>query len=336
MKLNNTFLKNMKLFKLVEYNHSCNKVIKLVKKLDDNEVNETNVIDILGNTSTTRALVNDLKIALHSEHYSIWCLSYYGVNSFTIEKLKETFEDINILATRINELPTLGFHKSTIDKIKKSIDDLKLNQKEQLENEIIKVIENNEPIINRELKLIIFNEHYDVDSRMFDSLINSMLARKIIINTISGYKIKHFSLKEYLSVSTKAIDKIILARCNGKTLEEIGKELNISRERVRQKVTKRIVELPIFVNEEKYFRIQNEYNLTEKVANILGFDILTWNYINLKYDIKIPEKNAIDYLKENNLCDSDIGSKVFKEYNMLIIDNEIVKDDFIELFIRFT
>jgi len=92
VELNKSFLKNMKLFRLVEYNHSCIKVKKLVKELDNNEVNEANVIDILGDTATTRAMVGDLKIVLNSEHYSVWCLSYYGVNSFTIEKLKEEFK----------------------------------------------------------------------------------------------------------------------------------------------------------------------------------------------------------------------------------------------------
>lgn len=333
--MNKAFLKNMKLFKLVEYNHSCNKVIKLVRELDDNEVNGINAIDILGDTPTTRALVKDLKIALNSEHYSIWCLSYYGVNTFTVEKLKEAFQDINIMVARINDLHSLGLHDSTINKIKMLIDNLKLNQKENLENEIIRVIDDKEPITNRELKMVIFNKYYDVDSRIFDSLIDSMLSRNVIINTLSGYKIKHFSLEEYLCDSTEEIDKIILDRCNGKTLEEIGNELNISRERVRQKVAKRIIELPIFNKEKEYFLIRNEYALTKKVVCILGFDILIWNYINLKYGGVVPEKNAIDYLKENNICDSDEGRKVFKEYNLLVIDNEIVEDNFIELFIRF-
>ena len=199
VKLNKAFLKNMKLFKLVEYNHSCNKVIKLIKELDNNEVTEVSAINILGDTPTTKTLIKDLKIALNSEHYSIWCLSYYGVNTFTVEKLKETFEDINIMVARINDLHSLGLHDSTINKIKMLIDDLRLNQQGNLENEIIKVIENKEPITNRELKMLIFNKYYDVDSRMFDSLIDSMLARKVITNTISGYKIKHFSIKNLLN-----------------------------------------------------------------------------------------------------------------------------------------
>ena len=40
--LNKSFLKNMKLFKLVEYNHSYRKIIKLVKELGDDEANENN------------------------------------------------------------------------------------------------------------------------------------------------------------------------------------------------------------------------------------------------------------------------------------------------------
>lgn len=333
--MNESFLKNMKLFKLVEYNHSCMKVVKLVEELDENEVNEVNIIEILGNTPTTRALVNDLKIALSSEHYSVWCLSYYGVNSFTIEKIKKVFEDINVMASRIKELPSLGLHDSTINKLMMLIDDLRLNQKGNLENEVIRIIESKQPIINRELKTIIFNKYYDVDSKMFDSLIDSMLSRKMIVNTISGYRIKKFSLEEYLSGSTKKIDHVILDRCNGKTLEEIGNELNLTRERVRQKVAKRILQLPIFDKEKEYFQIRNIYNLTKKDASILGFEISIWNYINLKYGGVAPEKNVIDYLKDNNLCDTDLGHKVFKEYHLLVIDKEIVEDDFIDLFVRF-
>ena len=333
--LNKLFLKNMKLFKLVEYNHSYRKIIKLVKELGDVEANESNALDILGDTPTTRALVNDFGLALHSDHYSLWCLTYYGINSFTIEKLKDEFEDINIMVPRLNDLPALGLHDSTINKIMLLINDLRLNQKGNLENEFLRIIEEKEPIQNRELKTLIFNKYYDVDSKMFDSLIDSMLARKVIINTISGYKIKHFSLVDYLSESNEEIDNVVLDRCNGKTLDEIGSQLNLTKERVRQMVAKRILQFPVFNKEKEYFQIRSVYSFSKNDAEILGFEIPLWNYINLKYSHLNPEKNAIDYLKDNNLCDTERGRKVFKEYRLLVVDNQIVEDDFIELFIRF-
>ncbi len=333
--LNKAFLKNMKLFKLVEYNHSYRKIVKLVNELGDDEVNDTKVLDILGDTPTTRALLNDIGIALLSEHYSLWCLTYYGVNSFTIEKLKDEFEDINIMALRINELPSLGLHDLTINKIMSLINDLRLNQKGNLENELLKIIEKNEPIQNRVLKSMIFSKYYDVDSKMFDSLVNSMLTRNVISNTIGGYKIKHFSLIDYLNKSGEEIDKVVLDRCVGKTLNEIGVELNLTRERVRQKFSERILQLPVFNKEKEYYQIQSSYSLSKKDAEILGFEIPVWNYINLKYNIPNSDKNAIDYLKDNNLCDTEKGRKVFKEYKLLVVDNQIVDDNFIGLFIRF-
>lgn len=333
--MNKAFLKNMKLFKLVEYNHSYRKIVKLVNELGDDEVNEIKALDILGDTPTSRALVNDMRIALHSDHYSLWCLTYYGVNSFTIEKLKDEFEDINIMVPRINDLPSLGLHDSTINKIMLLINDLKLNQKGNLEHEVLRIIENNEPIQNRELKTLIFSKYYDVDSRMFDSLIDSMLSRNVIINTITGYKIKHFSLVDYLNESNEEIDKVVLDRCNGKTLDEIGAELNLSKERVRQKISKRILQLPVFNKEQDYFQIRSSYTFSRKDAEILGFEIPVWNYITLKYSNLTPEKNAIDYLKDNNLCDTEKGRSVFKEYKLLVVDNQIVEDDFLGLFIRF-
>lgn len=333
--MNKSFLKNMKLFTLVEYNHSYRKIIKLIEKLGDVEVNECNALDILGDTPTTRALVNDLGIALNSEHYSLWCLIYYGINSLTVEKLKDNFEDINVMVTRINELPSLGLHEPTINKIMSLVSELGLSQISFLEDELLSIIEEKQPIQNKELKLLIFNKYYDVDSKMFDSLIDSMLSRKVIINTISGYKIKNFSLVEYLNESKLEIDKVVLDRCNGKTLEEIGNEMNLTRERVRQKISKRIFQLPIFDKEKKYLKIQTSYAFSKKDVEILGFDLQLWNYIDLKYDDINPEKNAIDYLKDNNLCDTEQGIKVFKEYRLLVVDNQIVEDNFISLFIRF-
>lgn len=75
--------------------------------------------------------------------------------------------------------------------------------------------------------------------------------------------------------------------------------------------------------------------LSKKDAEILEFEIPIWNYISLKYSDLSPEKNVIDYLKDNNLCDTEKGRKVFKEYRLLVVDNQIVKDDFIDLFVRF-
>ena len=333
--LNKSFLKNMKLFKLVEYNHSYRKIIKLVKELGDDEANENNSLAILGDTPTSRALVNDFGLALNSDHYSLWCLTYYGVNSFTIEKLRDEFEDINIMVPRLNDLPALGLHDSTISKIMLLISDLRLNQKGALENELLRIIEENEPIQNIELKTIIFNKYYDVDSKMFDSLIDSMINRKVIVNTISGYKIKHFSLVEYLNESNEEIDSVVMDRCKGRTLDDIGIEVNLTRERVRQKIAKRILQLPVFNKEKEYFRIRSLYSFSKKDAEILEFEIPIWNYISLKYNDLSPEKNVIDYLKDNNLCDTEKGRKVFKEYRLLVVDNQIVEDDFIDLFVRF-
>lgn len=333
--MNRAFLKNMKLFKLVEYNHSYKKIIKLIKALGDVEATTVNVLEVLGDTPKIRELVNDLSIAFNSEHYSLWCLTFYGVNSYTIENLKNEFEDVNIMVPRIHDLPSLGLHDLTINKIMMLINDLKLNQKSDLESEILRIVEEKQPIQNRELKIRIFEKYYDVDSKMFDSLIDSMINRKIIINTISGYKIKRLSLVEYLSESSEEIDKIVLDRCNGKTLEEISSHLNITRERVRQKTAKRILNLPVFDKENEYFKIRSTYKLLKKDAEILGFELPVWNYISMKYGTFIPEKSAIDYLKDNNLCDTEKGRKVFKEYKLLVVDNQIVEDNFIDLFIRF-
>lgn len=333
--MNKCLLKNMKLFKLVEYNHSYRKIIKLVKELGNREASEDLIYEILGDTSSVRSIIGDLNIVYNSNHYSLWCLSYYGVNSFTIERLKNEFDDLNILSTRINDLSSLGVHKTTLNKILRGINDLKLNRKSQLEQEIMKIIEANEPITNCDLKTIIFNKYFDVDSNMFDSLIDSMLSRRLITNNISGYKICHFDLDTYLMQSSNEIDNIIYDCCNGKTFETCGQDKGLTGKKVRQKVENRIQRLPIFDNEKEYLQLQKKYKFMKEDIIILKMDLILWKYVNLKYGTESPEKDVIDYLKENNLCDTEIGEKVFYNHELIIIDNEIVKNDFIDIFIRF-
>ena len=108
---------------------------------------------------------------------------------------------------------------------------------------------------------------------MFDSLIDSMINRKVIVNTISGYKIKHFSLVEYLNESNEEIDSVVMDRCKGRTLDDIGIEVNLTRERVRQKIAKRILQLPVFNKEKEYFRIRSLYSFSKKDAEILELHI---------------------------------------------------------------
>ncbi|MEG1739257.1 MAG: hypothetical protein RR266_02255 [Bacilli bacterium] len=325
----------MKLFELVDYNHPLRKLGMLVKKLGDRSYTVPLIYESLGETQIANAIVRDLNIIDNSDHYSLWCLSYYGVNSLVIYKLKDYFYDLDMMAIQIIDLHRIGFHDTNIKKIKNAINDLRLNVKCELEADIINIIKSNEPLTNIYLKNIIFNKYHDVNTVLFNSLIDSMIERNLISYNIDGYKIKRIDIKTCLEESTNEKDKCILIRCNGKTLKDCSIEFGLSGERVRQLISKQILKLPVFYKEKDYFAISQKYDLRKNDAEVLEFDMILWNYVSLKYGKANSEKNVIDYLKDNDMCDSDVGKRLFAIYHLIVIDNEIVCDDFIHLFTRY-
>ncbi len=333
--LTDSHKKNIKLFDLVDYNNSFRKILKLVKEAGDNEVNEEIVYSILGKTPTTEKIARSLDIPYLKKNYSLWCLLYYDVTAHSIEKLKKSFSNLNALAMRKHELEMTGLHEATINRIILAINELELEKDNDIENEIAEIVRKCEPISNQSLKSIVFSKYYNIDSKMLDDLFESMIAKNIMVYDLSGYRIKRNYLLEYLQNSATLDDQLVYERCLGMTLEACGNKYNVTRERIRQRVARRIKELPVFESEKDYFILYEQYQLTKKDIELLQLDPHMWNYVELKYGRMNSTKTAIDYVKENGLSDTEIGRKVFKEHEILILDNEIIKNDFIELFMKF-
>ena len=100
--------------------------------------------------------------------------------------------------------------------------------------------------------------------------------------------------------------KILQARLNGKTLQEIGDQYDITRERVRQLMNKALKKKP-YLREDKYAYIYNHYDFSLEDF-ILAFDEPTETYYYLEM---ICQTNRA---KKTTLDDIFIDTMVAPEY----------------------
>ena len=106
-------------------------------------------------------------------------------------------------------------------------------------------------------------------------------------------------LEDYLSSNDGRDYKILYNRFSGKTLEAVGAEFGISRERARQIEKNFIKNNPIF-KDDAYSEIFKEYNWTLDVwIDVFKTPPLTYHYLNSKY--KHGHKNQNESLNDERL-----------------------------------
>ena len=96
------------------------------------------------------------------------------------------------------------------------------------------------------------------------------------------------SVLEYAnSIKDDKHHNILLKRLQGITLEDIGKEYNVTRERVRQIVNKILKKRPLVLIEDKHIAVYETYNFSQ-ADFLLAFetDITVYNYLTMVCDKK--------------------------------------------------
>ena len=136
-----------------------------------------------------------------------------------------------------------------------------------------------------------------------------------------GVKLHKLTLMEYaekIEIDTKR--EIFKARLFGKTLEEIGIENNITRERARQIFSKLLKETPS-VKEDRYKRIYEKYDFSkEEFIDYLECEDYEYNYLKLKYKKGniIP---SLDELVTENVITDEKKNEILSRST--IIDNGV-------------
>lgn len=116
-------------------------------------------------------------------------------------------------------------------------------------------------------------------------LLQELLSENKIICDSDGQYLKQYpSALEYAQSLIKPQHcMVLMGRIKGKTLEEIGQELNISRERIRQIEAKCLKAAPV-LKEDQYAEVYKKYNISKQDFH-LGFreSAEVYNYLSIAY-----------------------------------------------------
>ena len=324
---------NVKLLNLVEKGHSFRQINRLLESKINNVITDVDFIEILGDTPMIHKIVIDFK-DLDYSYYSIYCLLFFDINMITVEKLKLDYNNLKDLSMHIELLEEMGYQQRTIEKIVNALNELGLNYCGDVKSTVLRIITEKQPIQNNQLKNIVLNSFNNLNAKIYDEVINDLITDGLIILTINGFKIPFVSIHSFFEKNKDQKNLIVYEKLQGKTLQEIADERNVSRERIRQIIENTIIKYPKFKDEDKYFSILSEYSFCKEDMEILDFDLSLMNYVCLKHKFK-ANKNVIDYLIENNLYQYDYSKKLFSKYNVVVIDKEIIQLNFLSLFKKY-
>lgn len=159
-----------------------------------------------------------------------------------------------------------------------------------------------------------------VTSGRFDEMLREMLCLKKIEETEDGYEIYYPCVGECIEqLENKKSAQALYLRLEGKTLEETGNELGVTRERARQMIKKALEHLPkVKENQFKYWfenyaLNKDDFNAIFKTSNS------SYNYMSLVFE-NIGKKTLEDILEDERATGGIIRrtQAVMKKYSVLI------------------
>lgn len=138
-------------------------------------------------------------------------------------------------------------------------------------------------------------------SELFSDTIDEMLDNdELTYSPDGGITLNRLSIKEYVaSLEDRQSKEILNDRLSGKTLEEIGDKLNLTRERVRQLLKKRLDKIPT-LKEDYYKQVCSEYDFNEEDFQIsFGENKFVYTYLQIKYFSYLKKRKPINELLED-------------------------------------
>lgn len=96
---------NLKLYNLIECGHSEKTISRIMSRVSGKKIGSEDVYNVIGNTLTADSIVNDLS-KMKEDYFSIYCLLYFDINIFVVNKIREKYDSIEMLATEVEELPS--------------------------------------------------------------------------------------------------------------------------------------------------------------------------------------------------------------------------------------
>lgn len=305
------------------------------ERLYENNIKIFNIINdptclnrVLGTKSQKAEDVKNviLDVSVYDNDYSIYDLVYHGLSKGIAELLIENnikFNDINeslIKKEFISDSTYRKIMKAYYDFIKSNNIKFDLNIN-LLINFIKKEYDYNE--FDKQNLLNLFNEScYRID--LVDDLLIDLINKKIIKIKDDKYSLVKPKLMKELEKINKDNNHydMVLKKLNGMTLESIGNEYNVTRERIRQIIQKELKKINITREEEKYRELFEIYNFDcDLFCEFYNEEPIIYYFLKEKY--KLGEKEPSDMIDEINLTRNQLNA-LKKKYNLLSYNGEYI------------
>lgn len=290
------------IFRLCDYGIPYNTVLRLKDKdiTFENIIDNPNCLNEVLGTRSERAeeIKNIVPDLLNSEQkYSIYDLTYFGLSKGITELLIKNNLTINDINDKLIHKDYIG--DSTYRKIVKSynkfimMNNIKLKLTVEVLLPLIKNIFGYDCFNYTQLEESIAKYNYDtVDLSL---ILEELLNKKIIKKEDNNYSIVKPRLKEEINKIKNLNHKdIVLQKLSGRTLESIGCEYNLTRERIRQIIQKEIKKFVVTREEEKYKEIFENYNFDcELFCNFFNVNEYVYYYLKEKYKIGTTDPSEL-------------------------------------------
>lgn len=299
-KLANMLVTDLDLEKKIKNNQNTQRKIDVYSKNTNNvntvESENTLLVDSLksieetinNSKSTISIEPKVIELLFSNQDFSETNLSARTVNALEQKGIKNQSKLFNKITGNngLNELEIGKKGKEEIAELKRNVFDKCFNPKNNTEilfyflkntsgYEEISVIN----LKNRIKNLDIYEENKFIEN------INELRKTERILFTMNGVKVKPIKLLDSIQSLKENTKEIVLERLKGKTLQQIGEEKGMTRERIRQVITKSVNSFPT-LEEDKYKNVFEEYNFNEDdFTRIFNESSVTFYYLKEKYEV---------------------------------------------------
>ena len=317
------------IFLFCNYGIAYTTILKLYKQniTTIDIVNNTECLDHILGTNSKKAYEIKKKIfdVLNSkENYSLYDLIPYGLSKSIVALLINnhvTFSEIN--ESLLNK-PFIS--NSTYNKIIKSYNDflfnidIKHNLNEQELKSMIKTFYKYEVFSIEELLKLCEQKKVDNNNIMY--LIHNLLKNKILMKKDNGYCLMKPRLEEIvckIPIKNNHRD-ILVKKLSGNTLESIGTQYNVTRERIRQIIKKEMDKFPITYEEEKYKKLFTTYHFDcELFCELFQENTMVYYFLKEKY--KLGEQEPSELIENNEVSNRQL-EVLKRRYNLVYFCGE--------------
>jgi len=167
-----------------------------------------------------------------------------------------------------------------------------------LKGHIIRLVNQNDGYIDYSMIVQTLPNHLK-NSALFNNVIDNLIKTKKLEQNEGYYRIWCPKINEYIISLNNRDNTILLNRFQGKTLEETGNQLKITREGIRQLEKKAINRVPR-VREDDYKEVFEKYNWTCELFKYSYNELdIVFGYLNSRYSKGDKDQEYI--LEDNNI-----------------------------------